>query len=515
MTNKVELQKIELHYINDQEVRIEVALSLNNRTEEVERISQNNDEAILINITLATLDVIRLLIPRPLECQIDYIKKVEAKPSPKVQSLLRLKESGKENFLSGSAVINNSLYQSAVISILDALARTLEKMIELQQKRERIGRSGSFALETSTMAIATELLEERSKHNEIKTAAKTQPLDPNFIEQLSKTNESSELTKNPSLETSNSPDSDNDNNDFDSRIINSSRANELYEQGENLVKKGNYQQAIFLLKEAINLDKNNANCYCLLGVALSNTNIYEGTEEIFLKAIELNSKVASYHTELGLFYKEIGRVDKSQKALEKAIELDSSDARAKRALASVQELMCTFEPIKESTSYIKNSDTTRLNELKNSLENKSNNRPTFLSKPISSRIIATALTGILIFFTIIGSGVYVYSYFYVTNKNKLSENDLSHPNYLSLQIVHTFPSINKGMSIKETVDKYLKENNISIYNWYSAKENKSSNYIVVLTFAKEGRDLSAIWTVELDKKICIATNDLAKQFSGN
>ncbi|KAF0249570.1 MAG: hypothetical protein FD167_1036 [bacterium] len=303
-------------------------------------------------------------------------------------------------------------------------------------------------------------------------------------------------------------------------ILNVNRAKELYKQGESLTRKGNYQQAICLLKEAINLDKNNADYYSQLGIALSYANASEETEAAeaaFLKAIELKPTVANYHTELGLFYKEIGHIDKSQKALEQAVALDAANARAKRALATVRELICTFKPTKEKFISTKTNDTARLNELKASIKEKSaSGKVSFvLLQQLNTKILVACFVLLLALLASITGVMYLYNYWLITSNHKLSETDLTQPNYVAIKIVQTFPSSTKGLSIKETVDQYLKEQNISIHNWVAVKESKAGHYIVIITFTKNGGEQSAFWTVELDKKVCKAENILAKQFSAN
>lgn len=489
VTNKVKLQKLELHEINEKEVRIEVALSLNNRTEEIERVSQNSDEAIFIALGLATIDLIRLLIPRPLDCQIDYIKKRDVKPLPTIQSLLRLNEHGKETFLSGNIIIDKTPYEAVISSVLEALSKTLEKMIELQQRRERTGRTGSLlALDANTIAVALELSERKTQELAAISDSKNNQLDENSINSLEQAN----------------------------KEINANRAKELYEQSEWLIRKGNYDKAAFLLKEAISLDQSNADYYSQLGIALSNTSVLEGAEDAFLKAIDLSPKTANHYTELGLFYKEVGRIDKAQKSLEKALELDPFDVRSKRALATVKDLICAFEPVKEKVTSQKINDAAKLNELKEAIKSKPDNDLSgFFSKDVSRKVIAICFATILLFFVGFAGIIYIYNYFYVTNKSKFSEKDLAQPHYVAIKIVQNFPSSVKGMSIKENVEKYLKEQRISVYNWHTVKESKSGNYIVVVTFTKNGNEENAFWMVELDKKICVAGNDLARFFSAS
>ena len=141
--NQVELEKVEIHTVDKDQTRIEVALSLNGRREIVEKITLNNDEAILMATGLATIDAIRLLVPRLLDCQINYIKQVESKSNTpsRLQCLLSLRDSGKETLLNGNITITNSVYKAVADSILVALSNTLERMIELQQRKEKINRT--------------------------------------------------------------------------------------------------------------------------------------------------------------------------------------------------------------------------------------------------------------------------------------------------------------------------------------------------------------------------------------
>ncbi len=482
--NKIELEKIEVHSIDELQSRIEVTLSLNNRSETIEKTSSNNEEAILTAIGLATLDIVNLLISRPLDCQINYIKQVEAKTNtpPSIHCLLRLRESGKESLLSGSAFINKSLYEATTRSILGTLSATLERLIELQQKREKINRSGSFP-----------------------------PVDLATVNAISKTENTEEINQktNPSvnLVTEETNKEISDRIDVPEKMPGINKAKELFEQGEALVRKGSYQQAASLLKEAVKLDSQNADYHCQLGLSLANISITDEAEVALLKAVELAPNIALYKTELGLFYKECGKIEKAQKFLEEAISLDSADARAKRALANVKELSLTFSSLGESSNRPKTGSFAKV-ELASSVDDVS--QKSFLKKTVTPKLLVKVISGILGFIIVIFLGIYTYNYLTIYFRKPPKEEEL-YPRNIAIKIVKDFPS-DKGGTIEDRINKYLQEQKIKDHTWISSPENKTKRFIVVLAFTKDGKSQKGVWTVDLEKKICNAENPLAKQF---
>lgn len=476
--NQIQLKRIEIHSINDNESRVEVELCLNERTELVEKIGFSDNASQLMTIGLATLDCIKLLVPRPLECQINYVKQMSGKQNTldSVETLIRVKESGKETLLNGSAVITESIYKATVLSLLNALARPLEKMIELQQQRERVGRTGAL--------VMSDLINVETINNARENT-------------VSKSKDTTNLASHKEVSSE--------------ELINFTQAKELFTQAEALIRKGNYAVAKQMLKEAIGLDNTQADYHCQLGVSLINLGENEEAEKSFLKAVEIDPNSAICQTELGLFYKEIGRIDKAQIALEKAVEL-GADARAKRALITVKELICVFDPEKEKFLQQKQE----LKSITGSLKTKNDQeglRGLFL-KSINTKTIAIFLSSILVLISGVIGAIYLYNYLVITTKNQISDADLENPRYKAIKIVSDFPSSKKGLSVGEQIEQYIKTQNIKEYTWVAAPE-KNGEYLVVVTFNKDGKEETAIWSVDLTKKICRAESILAKQFSGS
>ncbi|MFY9227456.1 MAG: hypothetical protein WAQ98_32590 [Blastocatellia bacterium] len=488
INNRIQLRQIEVQPINDKESRIELVLSLNEHSESVEKVGSSDKAIELMTIGLATLDCIKILLSRPLECHIDYIKQVPGKQNHNtIETLLRLREKGKETYLNGNALIIESIHKATVESLLNALSSTLEKMVDLQQKRERTDNARQSAIANLSTIITENNIAEKSS---IKSTDSKKADDVN-IESLP-TSEEDPL------------------ND----LIKISKAKELFDKAEALIRKTNYIVAKEILREAINLDKTRAEYHCQLGITLSNLKEIEEAEKSLLKATEIDPNLAICYTELGLFYKEVGRIDKSQIALEKAVEL-GSDARAKRALVAVKELIVTFDPAKERFEKEKQDlkAITASLKLKDDQNNQSDIRKT-LSRQIDRKTIAIFI-GSIVFLIFAGIGsLYFYNYWVMSTQNKVPEAELASPRYIALKIVKDFPSTTKGLSVGEQIDKYIKEQSITEYDWISAP-NKDGQYIVAINFNKNGKYESAVWIVDLAKKVCKAESPLAKDFSSN
>ncbi|MFY9227404.1 MAG: tetratricopeptide repeat protein [Blastocatellia bacterium] len=476
--NQIQLKRVEVHSINDNESRVEVELSLNERSELVEKTSATDLSSQLMTIGLATLECIKLLISRPLECQINYVKQMSGKQNTpdSIETLIRVKENGKENLLNGNSLITDSIYKATALSLLNALARLLEKMTELQQQRERVGRTGALVL-------------------------------PNLINNVETINDANENTLSNSKDTNNLPIHKEPSTD---ELINFAQAKELFSQAEILIRKGNYTVAKQILKEAISLDSTQADYHCQLAISLANLGETEEAEKSLLKAIEIDPNSAICQTELGLFYKEVGRIDKAQISLEKAVEL-GADARAKRALATVKELICVFDPEKEKFLQQKQELKAITSSLK--LKNDQTGLRALLLGAINTKTIAIFLSAVLVLVSAGVGIVYLYNYLTITTGNKISDADLENPRYKAIKIVSDFPSSIKGLSVGEQIEKYIKEQNIKEYTWVAAPD-KTGQYLVVVTFNKNGKEETAIWAVDLTKKICKAESTLAKQFSG-
>ncbi|MBK7994294.1 MAG: tetratricopeptide repeat protein [Blastocatellia bacterium] len=478
INNQIQLKQVEVHSINDNESRVEVELCLNERSELVEKTTATDLSSQLMTIGLATLECIKLLLSRPLECQINYVKQISGKQNTRdsIETLVRVRENGKEILLNGSSLITDSIYKATVLSLLNALARLLEKMTELQQQRERVGRTGALVI-PNLINVGTVSINDANENT------------------LSNSKNVNDLSMDEESTTD--------------KLANVIQAKELFIQAEALIRKGNYTVAKQTLKEAISLDNTQANYHCQLGISLANLGENEEAEKLLLKATEIDPNSAICQTELGLFYKEIGRIDKAQILLEKAVEL-GADARAKRALATVKELICVFDPEKEKFLQEKQE----LKTITGSLKTKNNQDPSLFSKAINTKTIAIFFTAILVLISASIGIVYLYNYLVITTRNQISDADLENPRYKAIKIVSDFPSTKKGLSVGEQIEQYIKEQNIKEYTWVAAPD-KTGQYIVVVTFNKNGKEETAIWTVDLTKKICKAESGLAKQFSGS
>jgi hypothetical protein len=121
--------------------RVQVCLTLGGRAEEAEHIGENSDEAVFVSIAQATIDALNRLLPCPLDLRIEYVKQIKARPSAPftMLSLVRAGRAGKEMLLSGSCPVVRSAHEAAARSILDALNRTIELILEQHELREQFG----------------------------------------------------------------------------------------------------------------------------------------------------------------------------------------------------------------------------------------------------------------------------------------------------------------------------------------------------------------------------------------
>src|SRR5690242_12197645 len=97
--SRVEMGQVEVVSQADEQCLVRVTLTLAGRSEQVEARGASKDDGALMLIGQSVRQGLKALLPRPLDFQIDYIKKVESKTSAPTSmvSLLRLREAGKEN----------------------------------------------------------------------------------------------------------------------------------------------------------------------------------------------------------------------------------------------------------------------------------------------------------------------------------------------------------------------------------------------------------------------------------
>ena len=96
----------------------------------------------------------------------------------------------------------------------------------------------------------------------------------------------------------------------------------LYNQGTELLEKGQYDQAIANFDKAIEINPRYAEAYNNRGIAYLRKGQYDKAISDFTKVIEINPKDAMAHENRGLVYAILGQYDKSTSDHTKAIELD-------------------------------------------------------------------------------------------------------------------------------------------------------------------------------------------------
>jgi len=100
-------------------------------------------------------------------------------------------------------------------------------------------------------------------------------------------------------------------------------ANVKFLKAKTFYNKGKYEEARFLLKEAVKLNKDKANYYLLLALAESKIPSYvKNAEQNFLKAAELEPWSAESYIGLGLMYKKEGLKFKASKQFRKALDIE-------------------------------------------------------------------------------------------------------------------------------------------------------------------------------------------------
>jgi tetratricopeptide (TPR) repeat protein len=117
------------------------------------------------------------------------------------------------------------------------------------------------------------------------------------------------------------------------------KAEDCKNQGNEALKKNEYQKAVDLYTEAIKLDLSNAIYRCNRSAALIGLEMYEDAEEDAYVATLLDSKYAKAWSRLGMAMFKQGDVKRAEKAYERAIQVAGKDATAqmRQGLASAEE----------------------------------------------------------------------------------------------------------------------------------------------------------------------------------
>ena len=108
-----------------------------------------------------------------------------------------------------------------------------------------------------------------------------------------------------------------------------------FRQGKTLYDKGQYQEALIFLEEAVRLQGNKGRYFLLLALAQSRIAAYKRkSEENFLKAIKFEPWNAEGYVGLGLLYKKEGLKIKASRQFEKALSIDPDHKIARKELDS-------------------------------------------------------------------------------------------------------------------------------------------------------------------------------------
>lgn len=109
-----------------------------------------------------------------------------------------------------------------------------------------------------------------------------------------------------------------------------------FRQAKTLYAQGRYEDALFLLDEAIRYKKTKADFFLLLAMTESKIPAYsKRAEEHFLKAIGLEPWNAEGYVGLGILYKAEGLILKATKMFQKALEVDADHDLARRELKAL------------------------------------------------------------------------------------------------------------------------------------------------------------------------------------
>ncbi len=98
------------------------------------------------------------------------------------------------------------------------------------------------------------------------------------------------------------------------------------EAGENLLKSGNFEEAIKVYDAAIKLSPNNPEYHFKIGIAFESTGKLQEALREFKTATSLDSSNSKYHGALGRLLLDLKEFGESQVEIDKAIALDPKDA---------------------------------------------------------------------------------------------------------------------------------------------------------------------------------------------
>lgn len=247
--------------------------------------------------------------------------------------------------------------------------------------------------------------------------------------------------------------------------LNLERASNLSAQAYSASMKGNYEQAAFYYQQAVDLEDTNAKYYYELGLVLSKLTDKKREARIALKrAAELNPSEPTYAKELDYF----DRGDQLEKL-----------------------------PSIENTSI---PGLSREEEPKNVMQ-----------KSVSNKVIV-AVIAIILF---IGATP-VLLFFFNSEFGEADERAVNPELPPALNLVHSWPSIESGKTIKQKASEIVKKDNpkgVPEDAWFISVD-KTGKTTVSFFYSGKKQKVEATWSVDVGKKIVLPTNPGAETISG-
>lgn len=110
-------------------------------------------------------------------------------------------------------------------------------------------------------------------------------------------------------------------------------AERLLESAKAEIKGGNPRRAVDFLKEAVDADPENAECWNYISLAHTRLGRLKDAETALRKAQEINPNRDDYHANLGLLYLKTGRNEEAMKEFERALSLNPGNSKAQKGLS--------------------------------------------------------------------------------------------------------------------------------------------------------------------------------------
>ncbi|MBI4850541.1 MAG: hypothetical protein HY819_01815 [Acidobacteria bacterium] len=467
-SHNILIDDISLMSEGEEKTQVIVKLKLGDSLGCGEETGTNSNEEILKLIALATIKAVNSLLPRPMDLKIDHIKTFSSSNNTSsIKTLICLKKPDKNIFLNGSFPIADDCNKAAANAVLQTLKNPIESELKANKFRKKISaNSQNFTEIFGSLAQS----------------------DPS----LNVSEFSSETLTNFS------------NDDLIDMSLNASRAENLANQAKIASMKGNYEQAAFCYKQAINFNPLNSSYYYQLVLVLHNLpNQSKEIENALLKAIELTPKEISYHLELGFLYKQIGLSEKASTQFKEILTIDSNNEVAKQMVQelSKERLELSLAPINKSAFL---SSQTRLS--KKSKE--------ALSLSVSYRVIAISLAIMIGFVSLCLASLYIINL--PSSNHKAVAYPKNKEQLKALKLVQNYPSITSGLSIKEYSAKIIKEQKITSFEWSASQEKNKKNskeYLVIFFFKKDDKNQYAIWSVDTKEWKVKCRNTIAESFT--